>query len=70
MILYGLNQVTYKIALGKTLLSFADEGQTNVTWEQLSTEFFCQYQQRLSPDDPMPQQAAAARQTVMEYDSM
>ena len=40
LILYGLNQATYKIALGKTLLSLASEGQTNVPWEQLAQEFF------------------------------
>jgi len=65
LILYGLNQATYKIALGKTLLSLADHGQTRVTWEELSKEFFQQYQQRLS-HDPMPQQATPSRQTVME----
>jgi hypothetical protein len=66
LILYGLNQATYKIALGKTLLSLANSGQTNVSWEALSMEFFLQYQQRLSQDSPMPQQATPARQTVME----
>lgn len=66
LILYGLNQATYKIALGKTLLSLCTEGQTNVTWEQLSKEFFLQYLQRLSQEDQMPQQATPARQTVME----
>ncbi|BCO11323.1 hypothetical protein GEOBRER4_n1609 [Citrifermentans bremense] len=65
LILFGLNQATYKIALGKTLLSLAEHGQTRVTWEQLSTEFLLQYQQRLS-HDPMPQQATPSRQTVME----
>lgn len=66
LILYGLNQATYKIALGKTLLTLANDGQTIVTWEQLSKEFFLQYRQRLVQDDPMPQQATPARQTVME----
>jgi hypothetical protein len=66
LILYGLNTATYKIALGKTLLSLASNGQTTVRWEQLSKDFFRQYLQRLSQVDPMPQQATPARQTVME----
>jgi len=66
LILYGLNQATYKIALGKTLLSLASSGQTRVPWEGLSREFFLQYKQRLSQDSPMPQQATPSRQTVME----
>lgn len=65
LILYGLNQATYKIALGKTLLSLAEQSLTRVRWEQLSKELFQQYQQRLS-NDPMPQQATPSRQTVME----
>jgi hypothetical protein len=66
LILYGLNQATYKIALGKTLLSLAEQGQTTVAWERLSKEFFRQYRQRLAEEDPMPQQATPARQMVME----
>jgi hypothetical protein len=66
LILYGLNQATYKIALGKTLLSPAEHSQSRITWEQLSKQFFLQYRQRLSQEEPMPQQATPARQTVME----
>lgn len=66
LILYGLNQATYKIALGKTLLSLANSGQTTVAWESLSREFLVQYQKRLSKESPMPQQAIPSRQTVME----
>lgn len=66
LILYGLNAATYKIALGKTLLSLANSGQTNISWDTLSREFFLQYQQRLSQDSPMPQQPTPSKQTVME----
>jgi hypothetical protein len=66
LILYGLNQATYKIALGKTLLSLANSGQSTVPWDLLSKEFFLQYQQRLTQESPMPQQATTSRQTVME----
>ena len=56
-ILYGLNQATFKIALGKSLLSLASEGNTKISWETLSKGFFLQYQKRLTKDNPMPQQA-------------
>ena len=66
IILYGLNASTYKIALGKTLLTLAQQGQSRVSWENLSLEFLSQYKQRLNVDDPMPQLDNPARKTVME----
>ncbi|MDR3502170.1 MAG: HNH endonuclease domain-containing protein [Legionella sp.] len=66
LILYGLNQATYKIALGKTLLTLAKQGLAHVPWEMLSKEFFNQYIQRLSQESAMPQQSIPSRQTVME----
>lgn len=66
LVLYGLNQATYKIALGKALLSLCAKGQTHVSWDKLSKEFFQLYLARLSVEEPMPQQATPARQTVME----
>jgi len=66
IILYGLNQATYKIALGKTLLAFALQQKTVVTWDDLATEFFDQYRQRLQVVNPRPQQSIPARQTKME----
>jgi hypothetical protein len=39
LILYGLNQATYKIALGKTLLNLCDQGYTDVPWDVFSKEF-------------------------------
>jgi len=65
LILYGLNQATYKIALGKTLLSLSRDGYTSVPWQVLSKEFFEQYLHRLK-EDPMPQQSIPARRTRME----
>lgn len=67
LILYGLNQATYKIALGKTLLALSNEGYSNVPWEVLSKEFLQQYVHRLSKEDSMPQQSIPARQTRMEH---
>ena len=66
IILYGLNQATYKIALGKTLVSLSERNFTTVPWDTLSLEFLKQYQQRLNIDEPMPQQANPSRRTFME----
>lgn len=66
IILYGLNQATYKIALGKTLVSLARQGQSIIPWDVLSLEFFRQYQSRLSVSEPMPQQSNPSRRTLME----
>ena len=66
LILYGLNQATYKIALGKTLLSLSDQGYTSVPWDVLSHEFLQQYLQRLTPGEAMPQQSNPTRRTKME----
>ena len=36
IILYGLNQASYKMALGKVLLEEAKSGANEIKWEQLS----------------------------------
>jgi hypothetical protein len=66
IILYGLNQSTYKIALGKTLISLADQNYTTVKWDTLSLEFLKQYQERLNIEEPMPQLADPLKRTFME----
>jgi len=66
LILYGLNQATYKIALGKSLIQFVQEMKTSVTWEELSESFFYQYKTRLKNNRGLPQQAIPTRQTEME----
>ena len=66
LILYGLNQATYKIALGKSLLSLAGQGHATVPWDVLSHEFLHQYLHRLTAGDAMPQQSNPARRTKME----
>ena len=66
LVLYGLNQATYKIALGKTLLNLSLAGANRVSWEQLSQEFLKQYTTRLSVAEPMPQQSIPSRRTKME----
>lgn len=66
LVLYGLNAATYKIAFGKTLLDFAQNGQSNVTWEQLSKAFLDHYIARLNVESPMPQLSHPTRRTEME----
>lgn len=65
IVLYGLNNATYKIALGKTLLQLADEGRENVDWNHLSKIYLDNYIKRLS-SAPLPQQSNPSRRTVME----
>jgi len=66
IILYGRNQATYKIALGKVLLGAIAEGsRSELTWDELSTRFFDEYSTRLSAN-PMPQQLTPERITTME----
>jgi hypothetical protein len=64
IILYGLNNATYKIALGQTLLELAGRNTTHVAWNVLSEEFLKQYKNRLD-SAVVPQQAAG--QSVMHF---
>lgn len=65
IVLYGLNAATYKMALGKCLLNFANSDKSEVTWDELSASFFDEYKKRLTAN-PMPQQATRGRLTVLE----
>lgn len=66
IILYGLNNATYKIALGKSLLDLTKEQQNVIPWETLAKYFLDNYLTRLSKKIILPQQANPARLTVME----
>ncbi|MDG1942650.1 MAG: HNH endonuclease domain-containing protein [Halioglobus sp.] len=65
VILFGLNNATYKMGLGKVLLKHAKAGANRISWEDLSKDFLSEYVNRLT-DDPMPQQTNPARRAVME----
>lgn len=65
IVLYGLNNATYKIALGKTILQLAEEGHENIDWNHLSKVYLNNYIDRLAKD-ALPQQSNPARRTVME----
>jgi hypothetical protein len=65
IVLYGLNAATYKIALGKTIIEFTDEGRSTIEWPDLAKKYLDNYINRLA-ENPKPQQSNAARLTVME----
>jgi hypothetical protein len=65
IVLYGLNNATYKIALASCLLDFAKDEKTRVEWLELSASFYEKYQARLS-SNPMPQQSNPGRMTKLE----
>ncbi len=66
IILYGLNNATYKLALGDVLLKFASKDASSIAWEVLSEFFLKAYITRLQKDNPLPQQANPTRLTVVE----
>jgi hypothetical protein len=65
IILYGLNAATYKMALARCLLDFAQQGKTHVDWGDLSTKYLDLYIDRLN-DSNRPQQGNSTRLTKME----
>lgn len=65
IVLYGLNQATYKIALGKTILELADLGKDSIDWEILSKVYLDNYVKRLKVEN-LPQQSNPSRMTKME----
>lgn len=65
IILYGLNAATYKIALGKTLLTYPKNDSSIIYWDDLSREYLNLYIERLS-NDICPQQGNPSRLTFME----
>lgn len=64
IILYGLNQATYKIALGQSLIRFSQQQKNFVTMNELAEDFFDMYKERL--ENGKPQLATPNRQTAME----
>ena len=64
IILYGLNQATYKIALGQSLIRFTEQQKNSVSMNELAADFFYMYLERLKHGKP--QLATPNRQTAME----
>lgn len=65
IVLYGLNQATYKIALGKTILELASSGKETIEWHQLSKLYLNIYIERLKINYN-PQQSNPSRKTKIE----
>jgi len=65
IVLYGLNQATYKIALGKTILELASQDKEAVEWDHLSNIYLDTYIERLKTNYN-PQQSNPSRKTKME----
>jgi 5-methylcytosine-specific restriction endonuclease McrA len=64
IILYGRNAATYKIALGRCLIGFAEQGKSHIVMQELAEAFFNIYLDRLK--EGKPQLLLPGRQTVME----
>lgn len=64
IILYGLNQATYKMALGQTLIHFCQNGKSKISMSELAEEFFQLYLKRL--ENGKPQLFQPNRRTAME----
>jgi hypothetical protein len=65
IVLYGLNQATYKIALASVILDFAKEERQTIPWDDLSRAFLDKYIQRIQKTN-LPQQSNPQRNTKME----
>lgn len=65
IILYGLNQATYKMALGRVLINQTALGNNEISWKILSKGFLDSYIERIDKTG-MPQQATSGRLTKME----
>jgi len=65
IVLFGLNQASYKMALGKVLLKSAKKQRTIIHWDELAKDFLNEYKDRLK-NSVMPQQAMPGRLTKME----
>ena len=65
IILYGLNQASYKMALGKVLIDQTSTGANEISWKQLSKGFLDAYINRLD-QTKMPQQATFGKRSKME----
>ena len=65
VILYGLNQATYKIALGKSLIELTSQNKEVIDWSELSKSFFDNYIDRFKIEH-LPQQSNSSRITRVE----
>jgi hypothetical protein len=66
LILYGKNQSTYKIALGKMLLNYSYVNKEKVSLNELADDFFNLYSDRMN--NGKAQGATLGRKTIVEQE--
>lgn len=64
IILYGLNQATYKIVLGQSLIRFTEQQKSFISMNEVAEDFFDIYLERLR--DGEPQLVIPNRQATMK----
>lgn len=65
IVLFGLNAATYKMGLAQTLIQASRKQNNEISWGELSKNYFDVYLHRLETN-PMPQQGNPNRMTKME----
>jgi hypothetical protein len=68
VILYGLNQATYKIALGKSLIELTSLNKEVIDWSELSKSFFDNYIDRFKNEHLPGKQAVADHSIAFFFD--
>ena len=66
IILYGKNQATYKLALGKLLINYANRNFTKIPMDELADDFLSIYEDRVKSGKP--QNKTIGRQTYVEQE--
>jgi len=64
IILYGLNNATYKMALASVLLDSIRLGETKIDWNTLSERYLNSYIKRLKNSHPQ-QHGSTTRSTIL-----
>lgn len=70
IILYGRNESTYKMALGKALIQFCKRGKTHISKSELAEAFFDLYLERLKNGKPQvfnPHRTAVVQTIIESY---
>lgn len=67
IILYGKQQSTYKIALGRLLVGYGEKNSPKVTLDELAEDFFEIYKSRLGVSKGKPQNSTLGRMSYAEH---
>ncbi len=66
LILYGKNASTYKMGLGKCLLSYSHQNKDRISLDDLAHDFYKLYVERVK--DNKPQGSIKGRETYLEQE--